>query len=376
MTIDEKYQTTHGRPTGFDYMRIVLALSVVCWHTIVVTYGVSFQTDVWRTPEYRLLIAGILPSFFALSGFLVAGSLERSKTIAGFLYLRVIRIFPALVVEIALSAILLGPLLTKLTLRQYFHDPVLFHYFLNCFGDIHYKLPGLFVRNPATGLVNGQLWTVPYELNCYIYLSGLAILGITKAPKMFVLIISGLIIYGIVDYLRGQDRTGESLHGNQLVLCFLIGVLVYKFRAVIPYDRRLAVFAIIVSLITFWIPGGGLLSPLPVTYATVFLGLTNPRKISLLETGDYSYGIFLYGFPIQQAVVATGLLPLNGWITLAVALPIVLVVAFCSWHLCEKHMLNLKGYRSVVDRVFKFTSPGAALLGFSKVRRGAMRIRT
>jgi len=375
MTLGQKFRSTDGRPSGFDYLRIFLALSVVCWHSVVITYGYQFQGEVWLDPKYRLAAAGILPAFFALSGFLVAGSLERSRTLASFLYLRIIRIFPALVVEIMLSALLLGPLMTKFSPAQYFHDPVFYHYFFNCIGDIHYKLPGLFLANPATGLVNGQLWTVPFELECYIFLAVLAVLGITRAPKFFLLVVAALILFGIFDYVRGQDRSAESLHGHQLILCFLIGVALYNFREFVPYSRGLALAAFAASMLAFWIPGGGLLAPLPVSYLTIFLGLTNPRKAALLETGDYSYGIFLYGFPIQQAVVATGLVPLNGWITLLVAVPFVAFVAFCSWHLCEKHVLKLKKYRSNIDRNMNFTAPGKvsdfALGAIKAVRRFA-----
>jgi peptidoglycan/LPS O-acetylase OafA/YrhL len=63
-----------------------------------------------------------------------------------------------------------------------------------------------------------------------------------------------------------------------------------------------------------------------------FLGLINPRRIAILESGDYSYGIYLYSVPIQQAVVAAGWFPRNGRVDLAVSLPLVVLLAFCSWH--------------------------------------------
>ena len=58
--------------------------------------------------------------FFCLSGFLVAGSLERCRTPISFAGLRIFRIFPALVVEVLLSALILGPLLTHYSLKMYF----------------------------------------------------------------------------------------------------------------------------------------------------------------------------------------------------------------------------------------------------------------
>lgn len=93
--------------------------------------------------------------FFALSGFLVAGSLERCKTLLTILGLRVIRIYLVLAVEVVLSAFLIGASVTTYPLRDYFTDPLLFHYLRNSFGDIHFFLPGVFQHQPMAG--DGEL---------------------------------------------------------------------------------------------------------------------------------------------------------------------------------------------------------------------------
>src|ERR1700761_3676596 len=112
-TIQDRISETGGRSTGFDYMRLVLALAILGWHSIVTCYGSVAQDAVGASPA-RPLIALLLPAFFALSGFLVAGSLERSRTIPMFLGLRALRILPALAVESLISALIIGPLLTTL----------------------------------------------------------------------------------------------------------------------------------------------------------------------------------------------------------------------------------------------------------------------
>ena len=70
-------------------------------------------------------------------------------------------------------ALILGTLLTTLPLGEYFAHPMLHSYFLNIIGDIHYFLPGVFDQNPSHR-VNGQLWTIPFELECYIVLAAVA----------------------------------------------------------------------------------------------------------------------------------------------------------------------------------------------------------
>ncbi|MCI0735547.1 MAG: acyltransferase family protein, partial [Beijerinckiaceae bacterium] len=146
VNLSDRLTVTVGRPSGFDYMRLGLAVSVVLLHSFRTTYG--DDAELWETP-LRPFLRVILPMFFALSGFLVAGSLERSKTMITFLGLRVIRIYPALAVEVTLSALLIGTAVTTLPLGSYFSDPLFWKYLLNAIGDVHFYLPGVFETNPV-----------------------------------------------------------------------------------------------------------------------------------------------------------------------------------------------------------------------------------
>ncbi len=157
MTFSERLGLTGGRPSGFDYVRIILASMIVVWHTVIVSYGIDTQRWLVLGPS-RPVWAMILPMFFALSGFLVSGSLERSRTIVGFLGLRVIRIFPALAVESTIAMAIIGGFYTSYTLQEYIANSELWSYALNMFGIVRYYLPGVFINNPTTQ-VNAQLWT-------------------------------------------------------------------------------------------------------------------------------------------------------------------------------------------------------------------------
>ena len=85
-SLDDQLKLTQGRPSGFDYLRIILSVSVVAWHTILVLHGQPAERPYW-TGLTRPFPFFILPSFFALSGFLVAGSLDRND-LPAFLTLR------------------------------------------------------------------------------------------------------------------------------------------------------------------------------------------------------------------------------------------------------------------------------------------------
>ena len=123
------------RPTGFDYLRIALAATIICLHSANVVLGLDRAMEVLG--HIRIGCAMVLALFFALSGFLVTASLLRCKSLISFLGLRVLRIVPALAVETTLSAIIIGPIFTALPLAQYFADPKFYAYFHTIVGDIH-----------------------------------------------------------------------------------------------------------------------------------------------------------------------------------------------------------------------------------------------
>ena len=135
----------------------------------------------------------------------MALSLESSKTVAGFLYARFIRIFPALIITTVVSALILGPLLTTLPLGEYFHGADFRQYFLNCIGDIHYQLPGLFANNPYPDHVNGQLWTIPYELKCYFILAAISLIGMARNRWLLLTSIATIFVIYAFHFITHPD---------------------------------------------------------------------------------------------------------------------------------------------------------------------------
>jgi peptidoglycan/LPS O-acetylase OafA/YrhL len=166
ISIGQRLDQTKGFGPGFDFMRVFLAMGVLISH--------ASNLLTWRGVEPLWFFDfSILPMFFALSGFLVTASAMR-LTLPNFLVHRGARILPALITEITLSALLLGPLLTIYPLSQYFSDTRFFKYFLNIFGVIQYELPGLFIERQVAryqGIVNRSLWTIPHEIFCYFVIS-------------------------------------------------------------------------------------------------------------------------------------------------------------------------------------------------------------
>lgn len=347
------------KPSGFDYLRIILACAVVIFHVTVINYGMQAQNIVWLGP-WRCVIGLILPAFFCLSGMLVAGSLERSPTLFGFLALRGIRIFPALMAEVIMSALVLGPIVTTFTIDQYFSAPEFSAYLLNAIGWVHFFLPGVFLHNPLPGVMNGQLWTVPYELRCYVALSVLALFGLHRRRLWFLLAVIALNLALVADHLLWPILEA-GVRGRILIVCFLAGVAVHLYRDRITLRADAALASAVLAVATFFTPLGAYGTPFPVAYLVAYLGTLNPRRLWLLQTGDYSYGIYLYAFPIQQAVAWLGPWTHHTAISLAIAFPATAAVAAFSWHGLEKHALRLRGYIPVVENWIALQK--AAILG-------------
>ncbi|QOZ15103.1 acyltransferase [Bradyrhizobium sp. CCBAU 21365] len=339
-SLADQLALSRNRPAGFDYMRIALAASIIGLHSTNVTLGLGRALEIQST--LRIGVAMILALFFALSGFLVTASLLRCKSLISFLGLRVLRIGPALAVETTLSAIIIGSVFTELPLAQYVADPKFHAYFLNIVGDIHYELPGVFLHNPLPDLVNAQLWTVPYELWCYVILALLAVLTIcfNRVAFLGVMVIAqiGLIGYDIYRW----DEVPIQLRPHLLVFCFLAGVGFYLWRDKVPFNRTVCLLALVLCAAGMATGRGDALAPVPAAYVACYLGLMNPPRSWIVSSGDYSYGLYLYGFVIQQCVAAFGP-PVQHWyLNLLISLPLAFGVAVASWHLVEKRALRLR----------------------------------
>jgi peptidoglycan/LPS O-acetylase OafA/YrhL len=287
--------------------------------------------------------------FFALSGFLVAGSLDRSQTMVTFLGLRALRIAPALIVEILLSALILGPLLTTLTLKEYFLGDEFRLYFLNLVGYIHYYLPGVFKANKHA-YVNGQLWTVPYELVIYFVLSCLAALGIYRRKSFLLLVVGLYYVAQVVNtILHGTVFVSGFPTGAGVTMAFVSGLAIYRHRDQIAFSKGLFALSVLLTVALLSVQGGSRFVALPVAYVAVYLGLLNPRRNKLLLSGDYSYGVYLYAFPMQQAlIVISPVFRIWYWHALT-ALVCSFAVAVCSWWLIEKPALAQRDRLKVIE---------------------------
>lgn len=342
------------RANGFDYLRILLAVFIVAWHSVSICYGVEVEKQYFL--PIRPLILSFVPAFFALSGFLVAGSLFRTSHLPSFLTLRALRIFPALCVEVVVSALLIGVALTTLPLNEYFSSPMLHKYFLNILGIIQYTLPGVFANNNST-MVNGQLWTIPYELECYIAISILYIVTLHRRPRTFVVLLALMTVaLTFRAFTKDLGDFNFKPSGRCALWAFLWGVALYTLREKIKHSALAFVACIGVAWVALQWREGEFIAAAAISYITVYIGLINFKRTFVLRAGDISYGIYLYSYAIQQAVYQ--LLPGHrAWHeNFIISLALSCCVGYLSWTYVEEKVLNRKKQalafvKSVTDRL-------------------------
>jgi peptidoglycan/LPS O-acetylase OafA/YrhL len=265
-TGEDRVRDAKLRTSGFDYMRFVLALTVICAHCENIGLGPDSHSRFYpfMLPFWRV----VLPFFFTLSGFLVAGSLERCRTMVSFIGLRALRLIPALATETVLSALILGPLFTTLPLHVYFTSHDFYTYLLNTIGDIHYYLPGVFADNPVHK-VNAQLWTVPIELGCYLIIIVLAVFNVFTKRRRLLVIFSVLTALQIGFFLIGWTQFLTLADGRSLIMSSLTGFVFYRFYDEVRWSKARCIRMAIAAFLLVWLPNGLAIATLPLGYVAV-----------------------------------------------------------------------------------------------------------
>ena len=366
VSLGDRLDSRKGIGPGFDFLRVVLATSVVAWHCDpLLAGGVGVLDTTWMM---WFLGYAILTMFFALSGLLIAGSALRHSP-ANFLINRGLRIFPALVVEVVLSAFILGPLVTSLAPGRYFSSATTWHYLTNVVGLVNFQLPGVFTTHPLD-LVNLALWTIPYELACYVFMAVVMVTGFRRHPNIVFFCGIAVVVIGLVAVALAipEDAPGFghkvlsrlfTSNRSRVFIGFTTGVAMYVWRHRIPYSAWLLAGAVLACVaIAACGPGErltyplvNLLAPPALVYVTAYMGVSDFPTLPVFHRGDYSYGIYLYGFPIQQLVLNVFPWIRHGPVLFALSFPVIVLFSIFSWHVIEKPVLRLRKQFSFVSRV-------------------------
>lgn len=300
------------RANGFDGLRLVLAIGIVAYHSFTITGGSAVLPPIASAVAWL-----ILPSFFALSGYLVTSSASRCKSPGEFLLLRGLRILPALAFVIIATALVFGPLFSNLSLSEYFTSPLVTDYLKNILAAPQFHLPGVFENNPRAGVVNGSLWTISLEITCYALLSLVALLSRGTAMTVAILCLMAIMLFPRLPFV-GLAFTW--IPAKELVLAFFCGALMNRLSHTIPYHPGIGLGCMIAALALALHQSP--VAAFPLAYAVVFAGL-HPIP-AWLTSADYSYGIYLVGYPLQQMNMNLTPLAATWWGNLLLSGPLVI----------------------------------------------------
>ena len=335
MTPPSIAQAWAGQRNNFNLMRLLAAWMVIYGHAHAVT-GIAGSDGIGWLTQLRGAGAVAVDMFFVISGFLIAASLERNS-VRGYLVSRGLRILPALVVCVALTTFVLGPLLT--TASDYWRQPVTWNYFLVNASLLlsRFQLPGVFEGHPLD-VVNGSLWTLPNEAKLYVLLMIAWLLGLL-APRRYTPLWALAMLAGYALAWRYWPLPDHIQKYGECTAFFITGTLLWVNRARVP----LSGWAVLGSLVAFAALRGTNWSHLPyfalLTYGTLWLGLC--VRLPMIRHTDLSYGLYLYGWPAQQLA---WMLPAGRTIAgnIIIATVIALACAALSWLLVERPALRLK----------------------------------
>lgn len=346
-------QSMTSRDNNFNLIRFIAALLVLVSHS----YSI-FQGSVENEPLFNAvgLTLGTfaVDLFFITSGFLIASSFFGRGNLVQFLWARILRIYPALIVSVVLTVFVLGAIVSTLGFQDFLNNPDTLRYLVKnsiMILGIEYRLPGVFEGNLVSA-VNGSMWTLPWEVRMYVALAVICSVLMVLSDRYRTMDVKYVVptLAGLAMFLTLCDAYWHFYDGKALRLfaMFFVGSSFYIHRNSILLSRRiywvlfLAVSWTMLQPSTFYA-----VYCIALPYMVLYIAYIPKGKILKFNlVGDYSYGLYIFAFPIQQSVFH--FMPQLGFYSLmGLSTVITLIFAVGSWHLVERRALK---YKSIFAR--------------------------
>ena len=337
-----------SRDNNFDLLRVLAALCVLVSHSFAIVTG---DPDTEPLNDFLGVSLGSLSVdfFFVSSGFLVCASYMHRRSPLSFVKARALRIFPGLIVMLVLTLIFVGSVISRQPILSFFTDIQTWTYLAKntfLFFGVEYALPGAFEELPYANVINGSLWTLPHELRAYLALlliCWFTIHFLSFNYLRFILLLTSLLALGfelLTEFIQirlpyhqffhlfGLFSAGATLllwdvhknkHLHSITIVSGLGLLICVYFDVFKFLHAFIVPIFVIGV---------------AYYPSRILRYYN-------RFGDYSYGIYIYAFPIQQSLIyffneisITSMVLVTLLLSYLFALP--------SWHFIEKPFLKLK----------------------------------
>jgi peptidoglycan/LPS O-acetylase OafA/YrhL len=339
---------SRGHPENLDFLRFALAVLVIYSHSYALLSGGDESDPLFQWSGTQISWGGLaVDAFFILSGYLITFSWLRSRGIVDFLRKRVLRIYPAFIVAVTFGILAVVPLSSDRALSI-----DVWEWLTSTLRLKGYTPAGAFAGNPVHDEMNGSLWSISYEFWCYV---GVALLGVCALLGKRRIVLGMLIasVLGSIVFLVLKLNPGGGFLGvvfgyppfwARLLPYYLAGCVCYLYRDRVPLSWPLAAImsALLIAGVWFTPWGVALTFPFALTYLLLFSAYLPIAAIrSWAKYGDFSYGLYLYAFPIQQLLVRykPDLRPME---LFPLAFLLTLIMAVASWYGIERPFMKLK----------------------------------
>ena len=325
------------RTNNFDFLRFYGAASIIISHCFALSLGYTAISIYNPTLLFGQIGLAVL---IVISGFLIPASWERDPRPKAFFTKRLLRIGPGLIFAILFVLFIIGPIATTLPLAEYFAAMLSPSTWASVPFYTNGAALGLFTTNPVP-FVNAPLWAIPLEFSLYILLAGLGLVGLLKFRHTMIPL---FLFFFILWALWFENPTLSKVH---YILYFLAGAWYFRNRDRIDINGRTALVLFVVLAGTYlFFPTNPVIFPvafLVIPYLVLFVAqVDTPRLNHFGKYGDFSYGMFIFTYPIQQTMILF-------WPG-EVCIPLLIVFSLAagvgmgavSWHLVEKRTLGLK----------------------------------
>ncbi|PWT96051.1 MAG: acyltransferase [Candidatus Melainabacteria bacterium] len=334
---------------NFDFLRFAAATLVILHHSYALLVKPEPLFTITGAFSFGDFAVGV---FFVISGFLITASYERCRAVVPFLSSRFLRMWPALIAACCFAVFLIGPLNTKWALSDYFKSPWTWSYFKNLgLINLQWQLPGVFISNPFKEVVNGSLWTLPIEVSMYAVTLCLGLLGIYRFR--YAVLAAFALVLVLQMRLLNESHAAEItfqwfplwLGETRFSTLYLGGAVLYLFRDVCKFNWKLASICLLLFVGSFATPMFKLVMFLTLPYLVLYSAFAVVPYLNRFgRFGDFSYGLYVYAFPVQQTIVNYTGGHLSVFRFFCLSFVITLALAVLSYHCLERPCLNLKRY--------------------------------
>ncbi|MFC4944472.1 acyltransferase family protein [Pseudonocardia sp. GCM10023141] len=319
-----------ARHNSLNALRLALAVLVIVSHAWPLG-GFGRDPHLGRFTLGEIAVAG----FFTISGWLITQS-RLSGGLGGYLWRRLVRIYPGYLAALIVVAFVVAPIGAKLSSGTYGWRDGVRHVLVNLGLLINDYAVGTSLPSTAFPAWNGSLWTLFSEAVCYVVIG----LLVSLVPRRAV---AAVVVLAFVGFTLGHLillGPGTALpfwlnDGLMLYPFFFAGATLYVLRRHVPLHAATAAVALALLALVMVTSAPNGLGALPVAYLAMWLGAVLPlQKVG--SRNDISYGMYIYAFPAQQLLAIAGA---TAWgVTPYLLLGIVATVpaAVASWFLVER----------------------------------------